>query len=220
MMRFHEGRELEMTNPSLYVITGSISHSIIGVVEAAIAGGATIVQLREKKKSSSEMIGIGREIHKLTQAASIPLIVNDRLEVALAIGAEGLHIGQQDIPPSEARKIIGWGKILGVSASTAVEARAAQEFADYIGAGPVFPTRSKSDAGDPISLDGLSKIIQSVPLPVVAIGGINHDNAAEVIQLGAAGVAVISAVMGARDPEAAVRQLRAIITKTRQKMSR
>jgi thiamine-phosphate pyrophosphorylase len=208
-----------MIDWSLYIITdrkAAGGRSLAEVVRAAIAGGATVVQLREKMTTTREMIALGQALHAVTQAAGIPLIVNDRVDVALAIDAEGVHVGQDDMPASLARRLIGPDRILGVSAGTAAEAHQAKaDGADYIGVGDVFGTPSKPDAGVPIGLDGLAEIARAVSIPVVAIGGITAENAAAVIQAGAAGVAVISAVVGAGDVVAAARQLRAVVEEAR-----
>lgn len=201
---------------SLYVITDrrvAGSRSLPDLVWAAIQGGATVVQLREKEASTREMIRLGRSLHELTQKAGIPLIVNDRVDVALAIDAEGVHLGVDDMPVSIARRLLGPHRLIGFSPSTLDEARQAErEGADYLGIGDVYGTPSKPDAGPPIGIEGLTRFVQAVSIPVVAIGGIKADNAAAVIQAGAVGIAVISAVIGAPDPQEAARQLRAIVT--------
>jgi thiamine-phosphate pyrophosphorylase len=178
------------------------------VVRAAIQGGATVVQLREKEGSTQEMVELGRVLHALTRSAGVPFIVNDRLDVALAIDAEGVHMGQDDMPVVIARRLLGPDRILGVSAGTVAEARQAQqEGADYLGVGDVYGTSSKADADIPIGLRGLSEIAQAVSIPVVGIGGITPQNAKAVIQAGASGVAVISAILGAADPKEAAQRL-------------
>lgn len=197
---------------SVYVITdrrAAGERSIVHVVHAAIRGGATAVQLREKESSTRQMIQLGHELHELTREAGIPLIVNDRVDVALALNAEGVHVGQDDLPAPMARRLIGTERILGVSAGTVKEAlEAERDGADYLGVGDVYGTPSKPDTGVPIGVEGLAAVAKAVAIPTVAIGGITTDNAEAVIEAGAAGVAVISAVIGANDPEAAARQLR------------
>ncbi|RMF26352.1 MAG: thiamine phosphate synthase [Chloroflexi bacterium] len=197
---------------SVYVITDrrvAGDRSILEVVRAALRGGATVVQLREKAATTRQMIELGRALHRITQEAGVPLIVNDRVDVALAVGAEGVHVGQDDMPAALARRLIGPDRILGVSAGTVEEAvQAERDGADYLGVGDVYGTPSKPDAGEPIGVEGLAEIARAVSIPVVAIGGIRPDNAAAVIRAGASGVAVISAVVGAPDPEAAARRLR------------
>jgi thiamine-phosphate pyrophosphorylase len=186
--------------------------SLVDVVRAAVRGGATMVQLRDKGASTRERIELGRALHRVTRPAGVPLIVNDRADVALAIDAEGVHVGQDDMPAPLARQIIGPARILGVSAGTVDEAlQAARQGADYLGTGDVYGTPTKADAGTPIGLGGLAEVARAVAIPVVAIGGITIDNAPAAIEAGAAGVAVISAVIGAADPEDAARRLRAAV---------
>lgn len=200
---------------SVYVITDQRmagERSILDVVRAAIRGGATVVQLREKEVTTREMIRLGQALHEITRNAGIPLIVNDRLDVALAIDAEGVHMGQDDMPAPLARRLIGPDRILGVSAGTVEEAlQAERDGADYLGVGDVYGTPSKADAGVPIGLEELAKIARAVSTPVVGIGGITLDNASAVIEAGAAGAAVISAVIRAADPEAAARRLYKVV---------
>jgi thiamine-phosphate diphosphorylase len=207
-----------MIDYSLYVITdkkpGSVS--IEEAVRKAIAGGATIVQYREKAADTAEMIGVATELHKITMEAGIPLIINDRVDVALAVDAEGVHVGQEDMPSSVVRKIIGAGKLLGVSVKTVNEAFfAVKEGADYLGVGDIFGTASKKDAGKPIGLEMLKKIAERVSVPIVGIGGITKTNAGSIIENGADGIAVISAIFGKPDPEKEARELLKIIKESR-----
>lgn len=181
---------------------------ILDLVQAAIRGGATVVQLREKAATTREMVELGRALHGLTAATGIPLIVNDRIDVALAVGAEGVHLGVDDMPVVLARQILGPARIIGASPETTKGAcQAERDGADYLGIGDVFGTPSKGDAGRPIGLEGLARVVGAVSIPVVAIGGIRPENAGSAIEAGAAGVAVISAVVSAEDPEAATRRL-------------
>ncbi len=204
---------------SVYVITDRYiagDHSILDVVRAAIRGGASVVQLREKTATTREMVELGQALHELTRQAGVPLIVNDRLDVALAIEAEGVHVGHDDMPPAIARRLIGPDRILGVSPETLTEARQAErDGADYLGVGDVYGTPSKPDAGTPIGIEGLTEVVGAVSIPVVAIGGITPGNVGAVIEAGAAGVAVISAIVAAPDPEGAARRLREIISAKR-----
>lgn len=199
-------------NCSLYVILDpqlSKEHSLVTLAKASIAGGATMLQLRDKISPTRNLIALASKLHALTQKAEIPLIINDRVDVALAIGAEGAHLGIEDIPVYLARSMLGKRKIIGASAKTIAQAKKAQgEGADYIGVGPVFATGSKADAGKPIGLTMLSEIVESVSIPVVGIGGITALNAASVVAARASGIAVISAVMGAKDPAEATRELK------------
>jgi thiamine-phosphate pyrophosphorylase len=191
-------------------------HTIYDITQAAIKGGVTMVQLREKHVTDEQMIEIGKPLIEITRAAGIPLIVNDRIDVALALDADGVHVGQQDMVAEQARAKIGPDRILGVSAETVAQAiRAEQAGADYIGAADVYGTTSKSDVNPPIGVEGLTEIVQAVSIPVVGIGGIKLTNADEVMMSGIAGIAVISAIMGDEDPEDAARLLRGLIDKGR-----
>jgi thiamine-phosphate pyrophosphorylase len=200
---------------SLYVLAdrgAAGERSLVDVVRAALRGGATAIQLRDKEASTRALIERGRALLALTRPAGVPLIVNDRVDVALAIDADGVHVGQDDMPAPLARRLLGAGRILGVSAGTVEEALQAQaDGADYLGTGDVYGTPSKADAGAPIGVAGLAAVARAVAIPVVAIGGIQVGNAAAAIRAGASGVAVISAVVGAPDPEAAARALRGIV---------
>ena len=196
---------------SLYVLAdrrAAGERALIDVVRAAVRGGATAIQLREKTASTRALIELGRALLEVTRPAGVPLIVNDRVDVALAIHADGVHVGQDDMPAPIARRLLGPDWILGVSAGTVAEAQQAErDGADYLGTGDVYGTPTKADAGVPIGVAGLAEVARAVSIPVVAIGGIQPDNAAAAIAAGAAGVAVISAVIGAADPEAAARRL-------------
>ncbi|MDR2476592.1 MAG: thiamine phosphate synthase [Treponema sp.] len=196
----------------LYLCTDRIlalGRSLEEAVEAAIAGGVTMVQLREKDASSREFYEIACAVRRITEARRAPLVINDRLDIALAVGAAGLHIGQSDLPLEAARKIAGNRLFIGVSAGTVEEALSAQAGgADYLGVGAVFPTGSKVDAGDAIGIERLAAICSAVDIPVVGIGGIGPQNAEAVIKAGAAGIAVISAILSQPDIQAAAEQLR------------
>ncbi len=196
---------------SLYVITDRrlMGDDWLDDLEAAIMGGATIVQLREKGLETGEWIRLARQALQITRRYGVPLIINDRVDVALAVGADGVHVGQTDMPAELARRLVGPDRILGVSAGTPEEARAAEAAgADYLGVGSVYATGSKADAGLPIGPEGLARIASAVRVPVVGIGGISAANAGDVIAAGAVGVSVISAVFGAADVRAAARALR------------
>ena len=191
----------------LYLCTDRIYASvrpIEEIVEEAILGGVTMVQIREKNVSSREFYDVACAIRNVTKAYHIPLVINDRLDIALLTGADGLHIGQSDVPLSEVRKIVGNKCFIGVSAGNVEEAIIAQENgADYLGAGPVFPTNSKTDAQSAIGLAGLERICNAVHIPVIGIGGINAQNAGEVMKTGASGVAVIQAILAQKDIKSA-----------------
>ncbi len=197
---------------TLYLVTDaalSRGRSHQEVVEAAILGGVTIVQYREKDASTRRMIEEALELRDLCRRHGVPFIVNDRVDVALAVDADGVHVGQDDMPASVARRLIGPDKILGVSADKVEHAIAAQaDGADYVGASPIFSTPTKADAPQPIGVAGLLQMARACPLPIVAIGGINASNAASMIRAGAAGVAVVSAIVNAEDVRAAAAELR------------
>lgn len=200
----------------LYVITDERlgrGRSHLQVAEAAIRGGADVVQLRDKNASSRRLYDIGLQLRRITREANVHFVVNDRLDVALAVDADGVHIGREDLPASVARRIVGPGKILGVSAETVEEAVAAEkEGADYLGVGPVFEARgTKADAGAPLGLDLIARIRRDCRLPIVAIGGINAGNARSVRDAGADAAAVISAVVSADDVAQAARSLKLVL---------
>ena len=178
----------------------------------AIAGGADTIQLRQKGGSTREMIETASALKRLCARAGVPFIVNDRVDVAIASEADGVHLGQDDFPIPLARRLLGEDRIIGGSASSMEEARKClDEGADYIGFGAVFTTTSKADAGSARGVEMVKQIAEAVPLPVVAIGGISGGNTPEVIRAGAHGIAVISAVCCEADPEEAARELHRII---------
>ena len=183
------------------------------VAEAATAGGAKVVQFRDKTASGKRLYEVALEIRRITAAAGVTFIVNDRLDIAFSVGADGVHIGQEDLPVEAARRILGKEKIIGASAGNVEEALAAvRAGADYIGFGPIFTTGSKPDAGEPVGLEALSDLASRVDAPVIAIGGITVDNLAEVMASGAVGAAVISAVAAVKDMHKATRSLVQIIS--------
>jgi thiamine-phosphate pyrophosphorylase len=195
---------------SLYVLTDEGGgHSHVEVARGAIAGGVTAVQFRDKQMSTRQQVEVAQTLQALAREAGVPFIVNDRVDVAQAVDADGVHVGQDDMPARVARRLIGPRRILGVSAETVEQAiQAEKDGADYVGAGTVFATGTKPDAGEPIGLEGLRAIAQAVNIPVVAIGGIDETNALSCMQAGAAGVAVVSAVAWAEDVAEAARRLR------------
>ncbi len=177
------------------------------VLEAALGGGVTFVQLREKSMEKEEMLSEALGLAELCQSHGVPFVVDDDVEVALASGADGVHVGQGDTACVEARRVLGPDKIVGVSASTVEEAKKAEaDGADYLGVGAVFPTGSKDDAED-VSLETLREICEAVSIPVVAIGGISAENVDELAGTGIVGVAVISAIFAAPDKEQAAAKL-------------
>ncbi|MCX7623994.1 MAG: thiamine phosphate synthase [Thermomicrobium sp.] len=182
------------------------------IVRAAIAGGATAIQLRWKTGPLGEALRVGRELRALCRDAGVLFVVNDRVDLALVLGADGVHVGVSDLPVAETRRLVGESMVVGFSPETLEQAREAEAAgADYLGVGPVYPTATKPDAGPAVGLEHLARIAGAVRIPVVGIGGITADNAAAVIRAGAVGVAVISAVVGADDVQAAAVRLRQVV---------
>ena len=207
-----------MFDYSLYLVTDrrlSLGRSTVEVVAAAVSGGVTCVQLREKHCSTREFLEEARRVRELLVGTGVPLIINDRLDVALAVGADGVHLGQNDMHISDARRLVGERLVIGISAESVADAiRAEAEGADYIGVSPVFTTPTKMDTAPPLGLEGLREIRRAVSLPLVAIGSIRHDNAAEVLRAGADGLAVVSAIVSAPCPRTAAAGLRQRIQST------
>ena len=204
---------------SLYLVLDPDLCAGIGMVETArlaAAGGATMVQLRDKHAGTARMIETGQALKQVLDGTGALLIVNDDVEAAIAIGADGLHIGQDDMDARTARQMIGPGMILGLSAETAQLAGAVDpNIVDYAGVGPVFATPTKADHKQPIGFDGLARLVQSSPVPSVAIGGLKAEHVADVFAAGAKGLAIVSAICGTPDPEAATRRIAAEIRKVR-----
>ena len=196
---------------TLYVITDSTcvpEERFLPVVEAACKGGATIIQLREKDKSTREYMQLATATHEITARYGIPLIIDDRVDVALAIGAEGVHVGQSDMPAHLARKLMGDDKIVGVTAKTVPQAlEAYEQGADYLGCGAINPTTTHvKTVITPV--ETLKEVVKAVPIPVNAIGGLNKDNLFVLKDSGIAGICVVSAIMKVADPETATRELK------------
>jgi thiamine-phosphate pyrophosphorylase len=184
------------------------------VVAAALAGGVDVVQLRDKEVDARERYETGLAVRESTEAAGVPLIVNDRVDLAAAVGADGVHLGQSDLPVAVARERLGEDAVVGVSASTVEAARAAAAAgADYLGVGAVYATTSKDvpDAENGIGTERVAAIADAVDLPVIGIGGIDAGNAAPVVAAGATGVAALSAITAADDPETATAELAAAV---------
>lgn len=177
-------------------------------VERAVAGGASVVQLREKDCTSREFYELAVRVRKITAPKNVPLIINDRIDICLAADADGVHLGQKDLPCREARRILGADKLIGVSAALPEEARQAQaDGADYLGVGAVFPTGTKSDTR-PVTPEIIREIRAAVTIPFVVIGGINAENIGELYGLGINGAAVVSAVVAREDVTSAARIMR------------
>ncbi len=201
---------------SLYLVTDrglARGRSTLDIVKAAANGGVTCVQLREKDCSTLEFIEQALSIKDYLSARGIPLIINDRLDVAQAVKADGIHLGQTDMPLDMARAIVGDSMIIGISAESLEDAVEAEKGgADYLGVSPIYATPTKTDTAPALGLEGLQEIRAAVKIPLVGIGGLNRENAAEVIRNGADGVAVVSAIVAADDPQAAAAELNHLIT--------
>ncbi|HCL4577043.1 TPA: thiamine phosphate synthase [Clostridium botulinum] len=198
-------------NYELYLITDRRflkGHQLKKVVEDAILGGVTIVQVREKDVSTREFYNVAKEVKEVTDYYKVPIIINDRLDIAQAIDASGVHLGQKDMHLNIAREILGKDKIIGISVGNVKEALEAQNNgADYLGIGTIFPTGSKKDVDAIIGIDGLSKIKDSISIPSVAIGGINKTNFKDVLKTGIEGISVISAILDEDDIKLAANNL-------------
>ena len=207
--------KIENVDYSLYLVTDrglARGRSTLEVITAAVRGGATIVQLREKDCSTREFIEQALAIKDFLKSQGVPLIINDRVDVAQAVEADGVHLGQTDMPLEMAKGILGDAMIIGISAESLQDAIAAEKGgADYLGVSPIYATPTKTDTAPPLGLKGLQEIRRAVRLPLVGIGGLSKDNAAEVIRSGADGVAVVSAIVAADDPAAAAGELKHVI---------
>ena len=195
----------------LHVLTDTALQSRfthLELTEMAIDGGANTIQFRQKNGSTRELITVATEMRRLCANKGATFIVNDRIDVAIAADADGVHLGQDDFPIPLARKLLGKDRIIGGSAATPEEIEICiREGADYVGFGPVYPTGSKDDAGPVSGIDFLKRIVASTPVPVIAIGGIDETNESHVMGAGAHGIAVISAVCCREDPQKAARDL-------------
>ena len=198
---------------SLYLVTDRMlmrTKTLGEAVEQAVIGGCTMVQLREKEISSLDFYVLALEMKKITDRYSIPLIINDRIDIAMAVGATGVHIGQKDIPADIARKLIGKNMLLGVSTASVAEAvNAAKAGADYLGVGAMFPTGTKPDAGF-VSMEELGRIRRAVDIPIVVIGGISRENAMLFQPMGIDGLAVVSAVIAQPDIKKSAADLKSL----------
>ncbi len=201
-------------DPSLYVIldrSATGGRDLEEILEAAIAGGCRLIQLREKEWPSGRLLPLAERLRERCRRAGVTFIVNDRVDLALAVGADGVHLGQDDLPVRAARPLLRPGMILGRSTHSVAQARAAQaEGADYVAVGSMFPTQTKPDF-ELVGPDLVRAVRPSIKAPLIGIGGITRENVAQVIGAGADGVAVISAVCGAPDPAAATREFLAAI---------
>ena len=209
----------ESIDYSLYLVTDrslSRERSTFEIVKAGVAGGVTCVQLREKNCSTRKFIEEALSVKEFLKTSNIPLIINDRVDVAQAVQADGVHLGQTDMPLTMAKDILKDSMIIGISVESLEDAiRAEKDGADYIGISPIFATPTKTDTALPLGLEGLKEISRAVSLPKVAIGGLNPENAGEVILNGASGIAVVSAIVSADDPRKAAEELSYIIKQAR-----
>jgi thiamine-phosphate pyrophosphorylase len=194
----------------LYVILDRVAargRDLLTILDATLAGGCRLVQLREKEWPSGRLLPLAERLRDRCREAGATFVVNDRLDLALALGADGVHLGQDDLPPAAARPLLRPGMLLGLSTHSLEQARAAQAAgADYVAVGSMFPTGTKPDF-ELVGPQLIAKLRPEIAVPLIGIGGITHDNVAQVIRAGADGVAVISAVCAAAEPEAATRRL-------------
>ncbi|MCO5060571.1 MAG: thiamine phosphate synthase [Kiritimatiellae bacterium] len=204
---------------SLYLVTDralSRGRATAEMVRAAVRGGVTFVQIRDKTGSTREFLDEARAVKDVLQGTGVRMVVNDRVDVALAAGADGVHLGQRDMPIADARRLVPSRWIVGISAESVEDAiRAEREGADYVGMSPVFSTPTKTDTATPLGLEGIRRLRAAVRIPLVAIGGIHAENAADVIRAGADGIAVVSALVSAEDPYESALELRRAIDEGR-----
>jgi thiamine-phosphate pyrophosphorylase len=204
---------------SLYLVTDrdlSLGRSNLEVIQAGVRGGVTLVQLREKEATTKEFYQEGLKIRAYLKARDIPLIINDRIDMALALDAEGVHLGQEDMPIDAARKILGPQKIIGASAFTPEEAKIAEALgADYLGLSPIFVTETKPELTQHLGIKGIPLLKEAVKIPVVGIGSMSESNAYEAVKAGLDGVAVVSAICSREDPRAAAAAIKAEIMRAK-----
>lgn len=200
----------------LYLVTDrplSLGRPLEEIVEGAVEGGVTIVQLREKEAPTGEFVALAKRLKAVLAPLGIPLIINDRVDVALASDADGVHIGQSDMPYEDARRLLGPDKIIGLSVENFEDLERANALdVDYVGISPVYGTPTKSDTAEPFGLEGLRRAVAMSVHPTVAIGGMNASTIAEVMQAGTDGVAVVSAICSAPSPRKAAEELKEIVT--------
>ena len=203
----------------LYLVTDrtlSLGRPLEDVVTQALRGGVTMLQLREKKCSTLEFVELAQRIKNITQSFNVPLIINDRIDVALAVDADGVHLGQSDMPYATARSLLGPDKIIGLSVESVEHARFAEELdVDYLGVSPIYFTPTKTDLTVELGLDGLKQIKAISRHPLVAIGGMNARTLTDVVRAGADGIAVVSAICSAKNPQQAAEELSSLIQTTK-----
>jgi thiamine-phosphate pyrophosphorylase len=207
---------------SLYLVLDPVQcgghDAAMSVARAALEGGVTLVQLRAPEWHKRAWFDLARDLLPITRAHRVPFVINDHVDVALAVGADGVHVGQRDLPADIARKMLGPDALIGLSVSNLTEAADADRYAgvvDYLGAGPVWATPTKTDASTPCGIDGIAAIRARARYPTVAIGGIQADNAADVLRAAPAGIAVVSAICRASNPRDAAASLAATIAQSR-----
>ena len=208
-------------NTTLYFITDSTGveeAEFLEITENALSGGITLLQLREKDKTTREYINLAEKVHKISQKYNVPLIIDDRIDVAMAVGAEGVHLGQSDMPIDSARKILGEDFIIGATAKTVEQAKEAYRGgADYLGVGAIYPTTTKVKTVL-TSVETLSCICKAVPIPVNAIGGLNKDNIGILSGVDIAGICIVSAIMKSENPKQEALKLREAIKKINRRL--
>jgi thiamine-phosphate pyrophosphorylase len=211
--------DTKKVNYSLYLVTDralSLGRSNLEVIQAAVRGGVTLVQLREKEATTKEFYEEGLKIRAYLKARDIPLIINDRIDMALALDAEGVHLGQKDMPIDAARKILGPQKIIGASVFTPEEAKIAEALgADYLGLSPIFVTETKPELTQHLGIKGIPLLKEAVKIPVVGIGSMSESNAYEAVKAGLDGVAVVSAICSREDPRAAAEAIKAEVMRAK-----
>lgn len=213
-----------MVDWSLYVLLDTSllpGRQVIDVAQQVLSGGATVLQLRAKNQSIREQVALAEALMPLARAHRVPLLINDHADIALGVGADGVHLGVDDLPVAFARRILPPGALIGYSPEGIADAqRAVSEGADYLGIGPFARTTTKGDAGEAIGADGIAAMTGVVRIPVVAIGGITSATAGDAIRAGAAGIAVASAVIASPEPAAAARELCGVVADARARIQR
>jgi len=201
---------------SLYLIADvefTAGRDLVALVRQAVRGGVTAVQLRAKGLETREFLQLALRMAPVLKTKSIPLIINDRVDIAMACGADGVHLGQEDMPPDRARRLLGKSKIVGVSVNTLKEAREAGRLgANYAGLGPIYSTSTKDTDLPVVGPEGVRRMRKKIDIPIIAIGGINAGNAAAVMNAGAAGIAIVSAILGAAEIRKAAAEIKALIS--------